>query len=103
MKLLTKELVARFAKVGRQEEKSAEEAVVIAKFFTPWSSWSWFCTEYSPEDRTFFGYVKGLENELGYFNLDELEAIRGPAGLGIERDRGFRETTLAHVMEAAHV
>ena len=36
-----------------------------------------------------FGLVQGLENELGYFNLHELQALRGPAGLKVERDRWF--------------
>lgn len=103
MKLLTKELLAAFARTGRQEDKPAEEAIVIAKFFTPWTNWTWYATEYNPEERTFFGYVVGLENELGYFNLDELEAINGPMGLKIERDLSFHGKTLADVMKKANV
>ena len=30
--------------------------------------------------------MEGLENEFGYFSLRELESIRGPFGLTIERD-----------------
>ena len=38
--------------------------------------------------------VHGFEDELGYFSLAELEGIRGPLGLGIERDLHWSETTL---------
>lgn len=95
MKLLTKELERRFAAVGRQEGKG-DEAVVIAKYFHPMSSWTWYATEYSPEDRMFFGLVDGHEQEWGYFSLDELSTTR-VRGLGIERDLYFGEATIGSV------
>ena len=98
MELLTKELEARFAHVGRQEEQG-DDAIVIAKFFTPDSSWTWWATEYDPETREFFGLVQGHETELGYFSLDELEAVTGPLGLHIERDIYWKESTLTSVRE----
>jgi hypothetical protein len=36
-----------------------------------------------------FGVVCGLEREYGYFNLEELQGLRGPLGLPLERDRYF--------------
>ena len=96
MKLLTKALEHRFSTVGRQEEKG-EEAIVIAKFFTPDSNWTWYATEYDPEERTCFGLVDGFEVELGSFSLDEMAAARGPLGLPIERDLHWKETTIANV------
>ena len=60
--------------------------IARVKFFTPDSSWTWYATEYSPDERMFFGLVVGQETELGYFSLDELESARGPMGLSIERD-----------------
>ena len=71
-----------------------DQAVVQVKFFTPWTNWTWYATEYDPETRTFFGLVDGFEKEYGYFSLDELEAVKGPFGLKIERDRGFQGVTL---------
>jgi hypothetical protein len=61
------------------------------KFFTPWTSWTWYITEGSPEDDDFifFCYVIGQEREWGYSSLNELESIRGPGGLTIERDLHF--------------
>jgi hypothetical protein len=77
------------------QEKLGEAAIVHVKYFTPWSNWTWYGTEYDPEDRTFFGLVKGFETELGYFSLTELEEIRGPFGLRIERDQYFTPKTVA--------
>ena len=37
-------------------------------------------------------------SELGYTLLSELESVRGPGGLKIERDLWFPPTTLAEVM-----
>lgn len=99
MKLLTKELEARFTQVGRQESLG-ERAVVVAKFFTPDGQWTWWATEYDPESREFFGLVQGFEVEFGYFSLDELESAIGPLGLPIERDKFWEEQTLGEVRRA---
>jgi hypothetical protein len=101
MKLLTKELENRFKEIGDQSEKSAEDTIVIAKFFNPSGAGTWYATEYNPKDKIFFGYVSifGDENdELGSFSLEELESIKGMFGLGIERDKFFKECKLAEVM-----
>lgn len=102
-KLLTKELENRFAKVGRQE--TVPDPTVIAKFFSPYSNWTWYATEYNPEDRRFFGYVVGFESELGYFSLDELSELTGPGPFkalpGVERDLYFSECLLSKVKEGA--
>ena len=66
-----------------------EDNMLQVKFFTPWSNWTWYGVEYNPEEKLFFGYVKGLEKEWGYFSLQELESIKGPFGLKIERDLHF--------------
>lgn len=90
MKLLTKGLENQFQKTGSQEDKG-QDALVIAKFFTPWSNWTWYATEWHPEEGNFFGLVCGLEKEWGYFHLAELEALKGPMGLRIERDLHFKQ------------
>ena len=82
--LISMELLDAFAQVGRQEH--AEDPQIVVKFFTPWSNWTWYATEFDPEDLRFFGLVDGFEREWGYFSLEELLEIRGPAGLRIERD-----------------
>ena len=74
------------------------EALALVKFFTPDSSWTWYGSEFDGED-TFFGLVSGLEVELGYFLLSELEETTGPLGLPIERDLHFEPTKLKQLME----
>ena len=76
-------------------KENQDDPIVRVKFFTLDSSWTWFVTEFSPEQRLCFGMVHGLDHELGYFSLDELEAVRGPLGLPIERDLSFEHRPLS--------
>lgn len=96
MKLLTKAIEKSLPALGSQDGRGME-AMIRVKFFTPDSSWTWFATEYDPKDRVFFGLVHGLEEELGYFALQELEDARGPLGLPIERDLCFQPKPLKEV------
>ncbi len=70
---------------------------VYVKLFTPDANWTWFITEYDSVERRAFGMVVGLETELGYFDLNELEEIRGPLGLPIERDLSWQPKPLSVV------
>jgi hypothetical protein len=94
--------------------ESTPDPVAQVKFFTPTSNWTWYATEGSwvdangkamiyegiekpagAADFLFFGLVQGFEEELGYFSLQELSSVKGPLGLGIERDRHFRPQPLS--------
>ena len=86
MKLLTKEIIAEFKKIGLQENKKSEDVICVAKFFDPTGSWTWYATELYSSGATFFGLVDGFELEWGNFSLSELQSVKGPLGLGIERD-----------------
>ena len=86
MKLLTKEILKKLPALYALDGKPAGEVPVPVKFFCPWSSWTWYATEFDPEGRVFFGLVVGHAAELGYFSLAELEGVEGPFGLKIERD-----------------
>ena len=97
MKLLTSELLKQLPPLYATENQ--KDPTVICKFFDPCGSLTWFVTEFDPKKRLFFGLVHGLEDELGYFSLDELESIKGPLGVGIERDGGFRPTRLSVIRE----
>jgi hypothetical protein len=100
MQLLTKEIRDRLSKLYACEKKKPQDVEIIVKFFTPWSNWTWYAYEGEPVldeageevDFTFFGYVKGLDNEFGYFSLQELQSIKGAFGLKIERDLHFKGT-----------
>jgi hypothetical protein len=94
MALLTQEIRRRLPKLYSQEH--VRDPLVQAKFFTPDSSWTWYATEFDGDD-TFFGLVHGHERELGYFSLRELEQVRGPLGLAVERDRGWTPRPLSEV------
>jgi len=95
MKLLTKEILKKLPK--RYSQKNELDPMVICKLFTPWANWTWYCIEYDPDERVFLAYVEGMDNEIGCVSLDELEAIRGPAGLRIERDRWFAPKRLSEI------
>lgn len=69
--------------------ENESDPLVHVKFFTPDSSWTWYVVEFDPTERLCFGLVIGHEREFGYFSLDELESVRGPLGLRIERDLYF--------------
>jgi hypothetical protein len=85
MKLLTKELVNKFQKIGSQANEL--DPIVVAKYFNPCGSETWYATEYFPEENICFGYVTGMYvDEFGYFSLTELQEHKLPLGLRIERD-----------------
>jgi hypothetical protein len=94
MKLMTAAIRKSLPPLGATENDP--DPLVRVKFFDPCGSWTWYATEFDGED-TFFGLVDGFEKELGYFSLSELESVRGPLGLGIERDLHFPPTRLSEV------
>jgi hypothetical protein len=97
MKLLTKEILRKFPEWMSTDGKDDAEIPIVVKFFHPMSDWTWYAIEFDGED-TFFGLVRGFENELGYFSLSELEGTK-VHGLGIERDMHFGAHTLAEARE----
>ena len=103
MKLLTQEIRKVLPPLYAQDGKGGK-AVVYLRLFTPDSSWTWLITEGSPIieagreiDFQFFGLVEGQCKELGYVALSELESVRGPMGLPIERDLWWKPRTLEEI------
>ena len=96
MKLLTNEIRKRLPKLRETEEQ--DDPIVQVKFFTPDSSWTWWCIEFDGKD-LFYGLVDGLCQEYGYFSLTELESIQGPLGLPIERDIYFKPTPVSKFLQ----
>jgi hypothetical protein len=94
--LLPKEIREKLPPLYANEELGLA-ALALVKFFTPDANWTWYASEFG--DDIFFGLVSGLEIELGYFSLSELESIKGPLGLPIERDLHFEPKTLKELME----
>jgi hypothetical protein len=99
--LLTKANRAALPPLYSQDGKGMD-AVAHVKFFHPASRYTFFATEFDGDD-TFFGYcVSPLGpdcDELGYTSLTELKSVRGPLGLGIERDLHFKPTTLREALK----
>jgi len=78
------------------ETEGETNPLCYVKLFTPDANFTWYIIELSKSDmNTCYGYVQGLEDELGYFTLEELEAIHGPLGLTVERDLSFKPILLA--------
>ena len=81
MKLLTKEIESKLTKAGYDGTRP------ICKFFTPWGRATWLIT--GIEDGILYGYADlGMDcvEWGGIGTVEELESIKGPFGLGIERD-----------------
>ena len=93
--LMPDDVAARIPPLYETEKES--DPVAALKFFTPDSSWSWYVLEFDPENRLCFGLVEGHQMELGYFSLAEIEQVRGPLGLPVERDLYFTPTPLFEV------
>jgi hypothetical protein len=88
---------------GPRCELSEEQYAVVVKYFTPDSGWTWYAVSASKDsesgDVQFFGLVDGLELELGYFWLSELQSVRGQLGLPVERDLYWEPKPLSVVKE----
>jgi len=101
MKLMTKaiEKAAR-AQYPRGNDFSQK---VVAKFFDPCGSWTWYLMNQDPNDPDYlWGIVKGFEVETGSFSLSELQGVagqRGRFGLGIERDLHFHPVAAAIIWD----
>ena len=89
MKLLTKKIAEQATK--QYDKGSDMEQMIVAKFFNPMGSWSWYLMNLHPEDKDYaWGIVDGNAVEMGSFSMRELQSIQLPLGLGIERDTSFQ-------------
>jgi len=96
MKLMTKEIERKLAgrPVGSTDGQGVNAEVVV-KYFTPWGAGTWLVTEGERQpdgDWLLYGKAFLFEWEWGYTLLSDLERVRGPFGLGVERDLYARGT-----------
>jgi hypothetical protein len=86
MKLITKAIQNKLEK-----NRGVENARPALKLFTPWTNCTWLITEIEEDGDTMFGLCDlGMgQPELGYVSLSELQSVKGPFGLKIERDMYF--------------
>ena len=90
MNLLTEELIERFKEYPLySQDGKGKDSIVLAKFFNPCGRGDWIITETEQQDDgdwLLFGYCHIFEWEWGYVLLSELENLKLPFGLTIERD-----------------
>jgi hypothetical protein len=79
-----------------------EDPLCQLKLFTPDANWTWYVIEIDDANELCFGYVVGMEKELGYFSIRELESIRGALHLPVERDTSFTPVPLSKVRSMHH-
>ncbi|TPK65513.1 DUF2958 domain-containing protein [Mesorhizobium sp. B2-4-19] len=92
--LLTRELrtaLRRNSDLSRQRER---DHCPVVKFFLPNTAAAWLFTELAEDGDTLFGLCDLGHGtpELGYASLAELQSLRGPGRLLVERDRHFLAT-----------
>lgn len=95
MELIPKELLEAIPKLYETED--VVNPTCHIKLFTPDAQWTWYIIEISIDENLCYGYVQGLDNELGYFNLDEIKQVKGPLGLKVERDLSFTPKPLSEI------
>jgi hypothetical protein len=105
MKLLTKTVEKSLPELYSQEKNPDPQ--VVLHFFNPCGAGDWYITKGSREDEDFifFGLCDlGMGYpELGYVSLRELESVKGPFGLGIERDLHWAPKPLSVLKEKVGV
>lgn len=112
MILLTPELRAALCanniarRAAQQDGQREPDPPPVVKLFNPMGAATWLATELDEDGDTLFGLADlgfGCP-ELGCFSLSEIESVRLPGGLGIERDLYFKPRfPLSAYAEAARV
>ena len=98
MKLLTEAQRAKLIDNGRRQAAvkgtpNELDFEPVVKLFNPCGAATWLLTEIDPDDETIAWGLCDLGMgypEFGTVSLEELAAVRGPFGLGIERDLHFK-------------
>lgn len=86
-KLMTNVLKSKIPQLYSQDGNKNPK--VYAKFFSPYSSYTLYITEYDGKD-TLYGYVTGMQHdEWGYASLNELASTNRNGLPLIERDIYF--------------
>jgi hypothetical protein len=96
-----------FNRDRRNNSEKEIDFMPVVKLFNPCGAATWLLTEISPEDSDLaFGLCDlGMGfPELGYVSLAEMQSVKGPLGIGIERDESFRATkTLGAYADEAYI
>ena len=105
MKLITKEIEEKFANTPLYStDGQGMNAEVLVKYFNPFGRGTWLITEAEKQDNgdyLLYGYCHIYEWEWGYVLLSDLESIKLPFGLTIERDLYSKGTVFELYSELA--
>ena len=102
MKLITKELQKKIPAIYSTEDTPLNDKIAVAKFFNPCGAGTWYVIEGQVEDDgdfLCFGLIDLHEQEFGYFSVRELESVRLPFDITIERDRHFAPKAIRDILE----
>ena len=86
MILLTGTQRDRLLANGRQRD---QDHIPVVKFFNPLGAGVWLATELDEDGDIMFGLADLGYPELGSWSLSEMQSVRLPFGMGIERDLLF--------------
>ena len=89
MKLLTKKITEQPQKQYKKGD-NIDDQMIVAKFFNPMGSWTWYLMNLHEDKDYAWGIVDGFAVEMGSFSMSELQSTKLPLGLGIERDILFQ-------------
>lgn len=90
--LLTHELRAALCRNADQSAIREQDHRPVVKFLLPGTGATWLFSELASDNDTLFGLADLGQGcpELGYASLAEIQSLRGPGRLLVERDRHFR-------------
>jgi Protein of unknown function (DUF2958) len=94
------------ANAKRRHADETFDPFPAVKLFAPWAAATWLLSEFDPNDPDLAFGLCDLGHgfpELGEVRLSEIEALRGPLGLGVELDEAFlaTKTLSAYAYQAA--
>lgn len=101
MQLLTKAIKKQLPKLYTTENTPIFEKRIICKFFNPIGAGTWFIFEGEEveDDFLLFGICHLHTWECGYISLNELQELKLPLGLSIERDIHFESELVSKIDE----
>jgi len=76
------------------ETRLERDPIAHIKLYTPFLRCRWYVIEFDGRDE-FFGFFSGLEAEIGYFSVTDLQRVRRYAGTAVERDLNFEPAPLS--------
>ncbi len=101
--LMTEEVGRTVPALGANEDaKDADAVLAPVKFFSPYTGWRWYVTEWDAATGLCFGLVEGFETEWGYFDLTELAEVTVFGGVpAVERDLYWEPQTIGAIRREA--